>query len=773
MKIRRSSANDVEGDLEKSLLELLLEYADGSEDDMQNQTEITNVTTEDFKAPKSHHKEEMSLRHECDTSNNGEYAQGDIQSEPVTTDLSEIVPENHLEKVKNGVHAKGHCPIEKDPKPQPLIDYYRLGSDSVDELFTRSTFCSIASTIDEVVDDFREKLNSQYDRVRNQMQSAAKKIVSSEMRRILHTAQQLRDQVIGLRELVRNSEKMIARKDQVIDDLMADLKRVSQNAENTLESYRAKKEQFTISLLGEINSRRLLSRVFSAWKSAVEQTWKQRFMQRLTDEARVECVRITKEYESKVMLLENEVKLAKSELESLRNQKLGENAALRMALMRGVCALNMETMSLFNQSAKSECSESVIPLSNRSSMFAVESGHNDDLERQYREIISELLGRQSGASLSARLIPTPSKPLTHSNSHPPGLPDPSHVQPVDSWPRLQSVGDPKGLATYSASQQMKFEDHVSTDVCSRWLGELASGQALQKHHQRFDASLNGDSLKREYSSSAMKVHNNGNENAIDIGCEDQELEFEEAEAMELPITCPITIGGEQCNELNGKDESSQSSRPGWAFGSRNNCMSAEAARKQLSGRSLSMNKSCGSPIRNLRTSVGSRTHVVQLGAPVGPTSNSSSMMASVHVVRHDPVTRATLAGQVAACSRITESLSRKILRIPLMTNPGGGRHLLRSLLHELKKSYKGQVPFPKAPVVEYVLSEFRYNQVTDAQKCARENEFIHLAETYNTYLINLRKQLELIEKYKSKEKTTEEAAHLVGLELPDKPKAKT
>ncbi|GAA51467.1 hypothetical protein CLF_106207 [Clonorchis sinensis] len=117
-----------------------------------------------------------------------------------------------------------------------------------------------------------------------------------------------------------------------------------------------------------------------------------------------------------------------------------------------------------------------------------------------------------------------------------------------------------------------------------------------------------------------------------------------------------------------------------------------------------------------------------------------------------------------------------------MPQAASGRQLLRGILREVKHSYNGQMvrsatllfpiiimqAFTKTPVVRYILDEFRHNQMTDAQNCAREHEARLLAETYLDYLTNVKEHLRLIEKYKSKEKTTEEAAGLVGLELPGK-----
>ncbi|XP_018651273.1 hypothetical protein Smp_084910 [Schistosoma mansoni] len=94
--------------------------------------------------------------------------------------------------------------------------------------------------------------------------------------------------------------------------------------------------------------------------------------------------------------------------------------------------------------------------------------------------------------------------------------------------------------------------------------------------------------------------------------------------------------------------------------------------------------------------------------------------------------------------------------------------LFRNILRELRHVRKNQrAPFDYSPVVQYVISEFRNNHLTDAQKCARENESVHLAETYLNYLQSLRKHSELVELYKTKEKTTEEAAKMVGLALPE------
>lgn len=55
--------------------------------------------------------------------------------------------------------------------------------------------------------------------------------------------------------------------------------------------------------------------------------------------------------------LENELRVARAELEATRATQAEEQATLKMALMRGVCALNMETMSLFHRDTRSQTEE--------------------------------------------------------------------------------------------------------------------------------------------------------------------------------------------------------------------------------------------------------------------------------------------------------------------------------------------------------------------------------------------------------------------------------
>ncbi|KAF6778431.1 hypothetical protein AHF37_02019 [Paragonimus kellicotti] len=277
---------------------------------------------------------------------------------------------------------------------------------------------------------------TRYDQVREEMQTAMKTIVLQEMKKVLLTTQQLRDQVLSLRELAKNQERTIARKDQVIDDLMTDLKRVNQNSEATLENFREKNERFLLTFVDRLANQHLLHRVFRAWKSTLEGSWKNRFMHKLKDEARTECERLTKEYQTKTQQLEDELKLARSEMENIRATQAEENTTLRMALMRGVCALNMETLSLFHKESRARQNghmdtEEGNPCSSTDFRRPASEGwFSGDAERYYNDALSQLLGRQNGNNAFTSHTPISCAEAQKQNLHPPGLPEPN-----EAWPR--------------------------------------------------------------------------------------------------------------------------------------------------------------------------------------------------------------------------------------------------------------------------------------------------------------------------------------------------
>ncbi|XP_053494451.1 protein FMC1 homolog [Ictalurus furcatus] len=97
--------------------------------------------------------------------------------------------------------------------------------------------------------------------------------------------------------------------------------------------------------------------------------------------------------------------------------------------------------------------------------------------------------------------------------------------------------------------------------------------------------------------------------------------------------------------------------------------------------------------------------------------------------------------------------------------------ICRSILKELRylkgPEYKGTMMY------SYVLEQFRKNQVTSERYCRAQREAVHMSHTYLYLLESTRHHLELHNHYHGKgERTTQEAASLVGLRLPTQPGGK-
>ncbi|KAM7538301.1 hypothetical protein Aperf_G00000075270 [Anoplocephala perfoliata] len=103
--------------------------------------------------------------------------------------------------------------------------------------------------------------------------------------------------------------------------------------------------------------RTLLLRVWSAWKRSLESTWEQRTHQRLMRESQQICVQLSQDYEIKIAELREKLRCAEERSALAEKSQTRAYESMKSALMRGVCALNMETMSIIQPKSESEYSE--------------------------------------------------------------------------------------------------------------------------------------------------------------------------------------------------------------------------------------------------------------------------------------------------------------------------------------------------------------------------------------------------------------------------------
>lgn len=91
--------------------------------------------------------------------------------------------------------------------------------------------------------------------------------------------------------------------------------------------------------------------------------------------------------------------------------------------------------------------------------------------------------------------------------------------------------------------------------------------------------------------------------------------------------------------------------------------------------------------------------------------------------------------------------------------------LLRSLARELR-CFSSKDKLLNRPLVQWILSEYRSNQVTSAQYCRGPDEHKWVADTYLQYIRGQRISRELTDKHQKREKSVQETADMIGFKLP-------
>uniref|UniRef100_A0A673UGI4 Centrosomal protein POC5 n=1 Tax=Suricata suricatta TaxID=37032 RepID=A0A673UGI4_SURSU len=130
---------------------------------------------------------------------------------------------------------------------------------------------------------------------------------------------QLCNQINSLKELQKAYELSIGRKDEVYEGKLAD----------------------------QYFQRTLLKKVWRGWRSIVQKQWKDVVERACQARAEEICVQISNDYETKVAVLSGALENAKAEIQRMQHEKEHFEDSMKKAFMRGVCALNLEAMTIF------------------------------------------------------------------------------------------------------------------------------------------------------------------------------------------------------------------------------------------------------------------------------------------------------------------------------------------------------------------------------------------------------------------------------------------
>ncbi|KAG3266535.1 POC5 centriolar protein, transcript variant X3 [Ictidomys tridecemlineatus] len=165
---------------------------------------------------------------------------------------------------------------------------------------------------------------------------------------------QLTNQINDLKELQKTFEISIGRKDEVISSLSHAIGKQKERIElmRTFFHWRighvsSRQDVYECKLADQYFQRTLLKKTWKGWRSIIQRQWKEVVERACQARAEEVCVQISNDYEAKVSMLSGALENAKTEIQRLQQEKEHFEDSMKKAFMRGVCALNLEAMTMF------------------------------------------------------------------------------------------------------------------------------------------------------------------------------------------------------------------------------------------------------------------------------------------------------------------------------------------------------------------------------------------------------------------------------------------
>ncbi|OBS75891.1 hypothetical protein A6R68_17657, partial [Neotoma lepida] len=150
---------------------------------------------------------------------------------------------------------------------------------------------------------------------------------------------QLSNQIADLKELQKAFEISIGRKDEVISSLSHAISKQKERIElmKTFFHWRighvkSRQEVYEGKLADQYYQRTLLKKVWKGWHSVVQRQWKEV---------------VERACQARAEELSGALENAKAEIQRMQQEKEHFEDSMKKAFMRGVCALNLEAMTIF------------------------------------------------------------------------------------------------------------------------------------------------------------------------------------------------------------------------------------------------------------------------------------------------------------------------------------------------------------------------------------------------------------------------------------------
>ncbi|XP_069079763.1 centrosomal protein POC5 isoform X1 [Pleurodeles waltl] len=165
---------------------------------------------------------------------------------------------------------------------------------------------------------------------------------------------QFSNQVDSLKDLLQNYETSVKRKDEVISNLTNAIEKQKERlsvmksfTQWRLEHAESRQEAYARNLADKHYTMTLIKKAWRAWHSIIQANWKDRVEKACRTRAEEVCVQLSNDYEAKIAQCNESIEEARAEIQRLHGDREHFEGSMKKAFMRGVCALNMEAMTMF------------------------------------------------------------------------------------------------------------------------------------------------------------------------------------------------------------------------------------------------------------------------------------------------------------------------------------------------------------------------------------------------------------------------------------------
>lgn len=252
-----------------------------------------------------------------------------------------------------------HDHVQNDEDQSESGAYTKNEELSIDDLDSKLTLAC---------DDAKEKINEIFN-LKSTFLEQYDFIMKQEQNRFLKELRQNSEELRKIKHLAESYQSAVDLKDSIIGNLVNALQKHKDKYETCRAFYMwrihcldTQREKFFNAFATKFYEDRLKRRIFHAWRAATEMGWKERIAYRVRLEMQEQHQNVIEDYEAKIKRLEEELKETKEKIDILHSSHKSYEDMMKQALMRGVCALNVEAMSVLYNSSEVPSQPSVTNL---------------------------------------------------------------------------------------------------------------------------------------------------------------------------------------------------------------------------------------------------------------------------------------------------------------------------------------------------------------------------------------------------------------------------